>query len=64
MNESFQGEFTLDNATLKREYIANYIIQDPNFARHRLNIIIRKKAADTNKYILRGCVDIDFDIKY
>lgn len=59
---SFQGEFKLENARLKPEYLTNYMEHDKEHTRHRMQMLFLKKSKTEEEDIVRGCINVEFDI--
>lgn len=57
-----QGDFTMDNARLRLEYLDKYMIQDREFNRHRMHLIINKEGKNGAPHIARACINVEFDI--
>lgn len=59
---SAQGEFKLENARLKAEYLTDFMIEDVEHARHRMQILIIKKGKTEAENLLRACLNFEFDL--
>lgn len=66
MTESKCGEasgiFHLTNARLKPDYLTSYMIKDVEHARHRMDLIMRKKGKQSGELYLRACITLDFEL--
>lgn len=52
----------MDNARLKPEYLTDFMVEDVEHARHRMQILIKKKGATEAENLLRMCLNIEFDL--
>lgn len=59
-----QGEFKLDNACLKPEYLTQFMVADVEHARHRMKILILKKGNIEAENVVRACINVEFDLVF
>lgn len=60
------GKFQLEGATLKPEYLKNYLKFDEALAKYRIHMLFHRKGNSeaSEKLHVRGCVDLEFDLIY
>lgn len=56
------GLFELKKATLKPEYLTNFMVHDVDYPRHRMVHMIRKTIEGSSELITRACTDLEFTI--
>lgn len=52
----------LEEARLKPEYLSRFMIEDVSHPRHRMEIMMKKKAATAAASIKRCCVNCEFEL--
>lgn len=59
-----QGKFNLENARLKPVYLTDFMIEDTEHARHRMQMMVMKKGQTEAENIFRACFNIEFDLVF
>lgn len=54
----------MENARLKPEYLTQFMIQDVEHARHRMQILVIKKGKTEAENVFRACFNIEFDLVF
>lgn len=60
------GEFQLDTATLKPEYLTNYLKFDESMPTYRIQMLFHRigNSEASERLHVRGCVNLEFDLIY
>lgn len=54
------GNFELNSAQLRKEYLSNYLDPNPANSKMRLRMMFHKKGEDPKDYHVRGCLSVEF----
>lgn len=54
----------MENARLKPEYLTQFMIEDVEHARHRMQILVMKKGKTEAENVVRACFNIEFDLVF